>query len=704
MEAYKEKKLTARERAHDLVSRMTVWERASQLRYDAPAIPRLGVPEYNWWNEALHGVARAGTATMFPQAIALGAMFDEQEMERIGDAIAVEARAKYNEYSRHGDRDIYKGLTFWSPNVNIFRDPRWGRGHETYGEDPYLTSRSGVGFVKGLQGEGDTLKAAACAKHFAVHSGPEALRHSFNAEASRKDMFETYLPAFEALVKEAHVESVMGAYNRTNGEPCCGSKTLIRDILRGEWGFDGHFVSDCWAIADFHAHHHVTDTAPESAALAIKNGCDVNCGNTYLHILTALQEGLVSEEDITTACERLFTTRIKLGLFDEDSPYDAIPYSENDSPAHHELALEAARRSIVMLKNDGVLPMDVSRYSSIAVIGPNADSRASLIGNYHGTASRYITLLDAMQQQAGDARIYYSEGCDKSRDKSEPLSAKRYDRISEALTCCEHADIVILALGLDESLEGEEGDAGNAYYSGDKADLELPAPQRELMRHVLDCGKPVIVVNFTGSAVDLRLAQEKAAAVIQAWYPGALGGLALMDVLTGRVSPSGKLPVTFYNDAADLPEFTDYSMAGRTYRYFEGDVLYPFGYGLTYGSCRAVGPLELDFADDGAYARVRVENTGDMDTREVVQVYIDSKSQYAPRNPALCGFLPVFLRAGESAVFSVKLGAHAFEIVDDEGVRRQDGHEFTLYAGLGQPGARTEALTGEKCVSASVTV
>lgn len=704
MEAYKDTTLDPKARAHDLVSRMTVWERASQLRYDAPAVPRLGVPEYNWWNEALHGVARAGTATMFPQAIALAAMFDEDGMERVGDVISTEGRAKYNAASRHGDRDIYKGLTFWSPNINIFRDPRWGRGHETYGEDPYLTARSGVGFVKGVQGKGKYLKAAACAKHLAAHSGPEALRHSFNAEVSPKDLNETYLPAFEALVKEAHVEAVMGAYNRTNGEPCCGSKTLMRDILRGKWGFEGHYVSDCWAIADFHTYHHVTDTAPESAALAIKSGCDVNCGNTYLHILTALQEGLITEDDITTACERLFTTRIKLGLFDEHCEFDEIPYEQNDSPEHHKIAIEAAQKSIVLLKNDGTLPLDMTKYKSIAVIGPNADNRVALIGNYHGTASRYVTLLDAVQMQAGDARVFYSEGCDKSKDKSESLSAHAWDRMSEAETCCECADLVILAVGLDETMEGEQGDAGNAYYSGDKRDLNLPRQQVELMRRVLNSGKPVIVVNFTGSAVDLRMAQDKAAAVVQAWYPGALGGLAIMDVLTGRVSPSGKLPVTFYNDAADLPDFTDYSMAGRTYRYFTGDVLYPFGYGLTYGSCRAVGPLELDFADDGAYVRLYVENTGSVDTREVVQIYVKSGSEFAPTNPALCGFKPVFVRAGERVEVSVHLGIHAFEIVDNDGERRQDGHKFTLYAGLGQPDKRTEALTGEKCISADVTV
>lgn len=699
MEAYKDKTLSPKDRAHDLVARMTVWERASQLRFNSPAIPRLDIPAYNWWNEALHGVARAGTATMFPQAIALAATFDEAGMKDIGDIVSTEARAKYNAESRRGDRDIYKGLTFWSPNVNIFRDPRWGRGHETYGEDPYLTSRLGVNFVEGLQGTGPVMKAAACAKHFAAHSGPEELRHEFNAEVSRKDMFETYLPAFEALVKEAHVEAVMGAYNRTNGEPCCGSHTLLKEILRDKWGFDGHVVSDCGAIMDFHAHHHVTDTAPESAALAIKNGCDVNCGNTYMHVLTALQEGLITEDDITTACERLFTTRMRLGMFDE-TPYDAIPYTENDSKAHNEAALEAARKSIVLLKNDGILPIKLADYRSIAIIGPNADSRRCLIGNYYGTASHYVTLMDALRLEAGDTRIMYSAGCALNRGNCDVQSAGKMDRLAEAMACCENSDIVILAVGLDETLEGEEGENGVS----DKADLSLPKAQLALMEHVLACGKPVIVVNFTGSAVDLRLAQEKAAAVMQAWYPGALGGLAIMDILTGRVSPSGKLPVTFYNDVNDLPAFTDYSMENRTYRYFKGDVLYPFGYGLTYGSCRVVGPVELNFADDATYVRVHVENTGKMDTREVAQVYVHSASKLAPLNPALCGFAPVFVRAGASSEISIKLAAHAFEVVNDAGERVQDGHEFELFVGLSQPDRRSEELTAEKCIRADVHI
>ena len=546
----------ARKRAQDLVSRMTLEEKASQLRYDAPAIPRLGVPAYNWWNEGLHGVARAGVATSFPQAIGMAAAFDTGLMQMVGDVIAEEGRAKYNAYSAQDDRDIYKGLTFWSPNVNIFRDPRWGRGHETYGEDPYLTGELGSAFVKGLQGDGEYLKAAACAKHFAVHSGPEAVRHQFDAKVSKKDLYETYLPAFEKLVKEADVEAVMGAYNRTNGEPCCGSRTLIQDILREEWGFQGHYVSDCWAIRDFHEHHMVTDTAEESAAMALKNGCDVNCGNTYLHLLKACQDGLVTEEEIGKAAERLFTTRFLLGLFDETG-YDGIGYDRLECAEHVETAARATAESLVLLKNNGILPLKKEDIRAIGVIGPNADSRSALIGNYHGTSSRYITVLEGIQDYVPEGtRVYYSEGCHLFRDRVEGL-AWRQDRISEALSVAKNSDVVILCLGLDETLEGEEGDTGNSYASGDKADLLLPQVQRELAEAVMQAGKPVILLNMTGSAMDLRYFEEHADAVMQVWYPGARGGKTIAEVLFGEISPSGKLPVTFYNSIEELPEFED---------------------------------------------------------------------------------------------------------------------------------------------------
>lgn len=459
------KREEARKKAEVLVAQMTVEEKASQLRYDAPAIRRLGIPAYNWWNEALHGVARAGQATMFPQAIGLGATFDTELLGEIADVIATEGRAKYNAYSGKEDRDIYKGLTFWSPNVNIFRDPRWGRGQETYGEDPYLTSRLGVAFVKGLQGDGETMKAAACAKHFAVHSGPEAIRHEFDAEVSPKDLHETYLPAFRALVGEAKVESVMGAYNRTNGEPCCASPYLM-NILREDWGFAGHFVSDCWAIRDFHENHMVTGNILESAALAVNTGCDLNCGNTYLHVLNAYQQGMITEEAITECAVRLFTTRYLLGLFD-GSEFDSIPYTEVESEEHLALARKAAAESFVLLKNNGILPLKKEELKTVGVIGPNADSRAALIGNYYGTASRYVTILEGIQDYLGeDVRVLTSVGCELSRNRTEDRACAG-DRLAEAEIVADHSDVVILCVGLNETLEGEEGDDGNNYASGD---------------------------------------------------------------------------------------------------------------------------------------------------------------------------------------------------------------------------------------------
>ena len=490
----------ARKRAEALVEKMTLEEKCSQLRYDAPAVKRLGIPAYNWWNEGLHGVARSGQATVFPQAIALAASFDTELLHDVAEVIATEGRAKYNENVKQNDRDIYKGLTFWSPNVNIFRDPRWGRGHETYGEDPYLTGKLGTAFVKGLQGDGEYRKAAACAKHFAVHSGPEALRHEFDAKPTEKDLHETYLPAFEMLVKDADVEAVMGAYNRTDGEPCCGSEKL-QHILRGEWGFQGHFVSDCWAIRDFHTNHMVTSTAEESAALAMNNGCDLNCGVTYLHVQKACEDGLVSEETITESAVRLFTTRYLLGLFDE-TPYDRISYLEVESEEHLALTEKAAAESFVLLKNNGVLPLKKEKLHTLGVIGPNADSRKALIGNYHGTASRYVTVQEGLQDYLGDSvRILTSVGCDLSKDRVEALACAK-DRLSEARTVAEYSDAVILCLGLDETLEGEEGDTGNSYFSGDKDDLLLPEPQRQLMEALADCGKPVILCLMAGSDID----------------------------------------------------------------------------------------------------------------------------------------------------------------------------------------------------------
>lgn len=677
---------------------MTVEERASQLRFDSPAIERLGVPAYNWWNEALHGVARAGTATSFPQAIGMAATFDDELLKTVADTVATEGRAKYNEASRRGDRDIYKGLTFWSPNVNIFRDPRWGRGHETYGEDPYLTSRLGVSYVRGLQGEGEGLKTAACAKHFAVHSGPEAIRHSFDAKANAKDMAETYLPAFEACVREGDVEAVMGAYNRTNGEACCASKALLVDTLRGKWGFEGHIVSDCWALRDIYQGHMLADSPEEAAALAIDRGCDLNCGNTYIHLMSAYRQGLVTEQQITEAATRLFTTRYLLGIMGEGSEYDSIPYEKVCCREHQALAEEVSRRACVLLKNDGLLPLKKD-IGTVGVIGPNANSRRALIGNYYGTPERYITVLEGIQNAVGEnARVLYSEGCALKKDRSEPL-AQADDRIAEAMTVAEHSDVVVLALGLDETLEGEEPDEGNVEGSGDKLDLLLPDNQRKLMDKVLALGKKTVVILMAGSSVDVSAAQDKADAVLCAWYPGALGGKAVAEILFGEVSPSGKLPVTFYkNEALDnMPAFTDYSMAERSYRYYTGEPLYPFGYGLTYGDTEVTA-----LSADKSQARVTVRNSGTA-TEDVIELYIhDEASEYAPTNPVLCGFLRIKLEKGEEKTVSVPIDPKAFTVINDEGERICGSGKWTLYAAFSQPDKRSEALTGKKSQSCEI--
>jgi beta-glucosidase len=689
----------AQRKAKELVAKMTLEERASQLTYHSSAIKRLGIPEYNWWNEGIHGVARAGTATSFPQAIAMAATFDPEMLKQVADVIATEGRAKYNEYSKHEDRDIYKGLTFWSPNVNIFRDPRWGRGHETYGEDPWLTSRLGIAFVEGLQGKGEFLKTAACAKHYAVHSGPESERHSFNAVVSKKDMHETYLPAFKALVQEAGVEAVMGAYNRTNGEPCCGSKTLITKILRGEWGFQGHFLSDCWALKDFHESHGVTSTAEESAAMAIQAGCDLNCGNIYLYLLKAHQDGLVTEEQITTATERLLTTRFLLGMFDENE-FDNIPYEMVECKEHLELANQVTEECLVLLKNNGILPLNKEKLKTIGVIGPNANSRAALIGNYYGTSSEYVTILEGIQEEtAGEIRVLFSEGAHLARAKTE-LLARDYDRISEAIIVAEHSDLVVLCLGLDETLEGEEGDEGNNYASGDKEDLQLPKGQRLLMEAVAKVGKPVILCLSAGSAIDLSFAQEHLDAVLMTWYPGARGGRGIANILFGKNSPSGKLPITFYRDLEELPPFDDYAMEKRTYRYMLGEALYPFGYGLTYGDCVV---RKAEYQEGKILAEI--VNMGNCDTGEVLQVYVKNlDSTYAVRNHSLCAFQRVRLKKGESLTLELVIPEKAFFVVNEEGEFVLDGKRYLLSVGFGQPDQRTQELTGKGCVEISVVL
>ncbi len=684
----------ALEQAKELVSKMTIEEAASQLFYQSPAIERLGIPAYNWWNEALHGVARAGTATMFPQAIALAAMFDDELLGKMAEVTGMEARAKYNLQSKYGDRDLYKGVTMWSPNINIFRDPRWGRGHETYGEDPYLTSRLGTAFVKGLQGDGEYMQAAACAKHFAVHSGPENIRHSFNAECSLKDMNETYLPAFEALVSDAKVEGVMGCYNRINGEPGCASDTLMGKLK--EWGFDGYFTSDAWAIRDFYQGHGLVKDVEHAAALALSKGCDTNCGDTYPCLMDAYRHGLVTEEQIRTAAVHLFRTRFRLGLFDEQNGFEGLGLDDIATPEHRAISLECARKGMVLLKNNGILPLDKSKLRSVAVVGPNAASLDALRGNYYGTSNHPVTFLDGIRTELGDdVKIYYSEGCNLHIDRVEHL-AMPDDRLAEARFMIEAADVTILCLGLDATIEGEEGDEGNAFAGGDKLSLNLPEPQRKLLNVALETGKPVIIVLAAGSSLNTHA--EKAAAILQAWYPGECGGTALAEILFGKVSPSGKLPVTFYESTEALPDFTDYSMAGRTYRYLDGNVLYPFGYGLTYSTVSL-----SDMAFDGEAVSVTVSNTGKIDTDEVVQVYVrDVESSDEVRNHRLCGFKRVSVKAGESVRAVMKLDKNAFTLVNDCGERGSGSGKYRLWAGISQPDPLSLSLTKIPCIEMEI--
>jgi beta-glucosidase len=638
-------------RAADLVSRMTLEEKVAQMQNAAPAIPRLGVPAYDWWSEALHGVARAGAATVFPQAIGLAATFDVSLMHEIATAISDEARAKHAEALRHGEHGRYQGLTFWSPNINIFRDPRWGRGQETYGEDPYLTSRMGVAFVEGLQGDDPKYrKLDATAKHFAVHSGPESERHHFDVHPSERDLHETYLPAFQALVEEAHVDAVMGAYNRVNGEPATASHRLLEDILRKQWDFAGYVVSDCDAVDDIWARHKVAVDAEHAAALALENGDDLNCGTTYATLVAAVHDGLVDEALVDRAVTRLMRARMRLGMFDppQQVPWSKIPFSDNQSPAHDALARRAARESIVLLKNNGLLPLsrDLKR---VAVIGPTADDVKALLGNYYGTPSAPVTVLAGIRKVLPRAQVSYVPGAELvegfgKRDNPPSFQA--------ALDAARHADAVVFVGGLTGDVEGEEMKVSYpGFAGGDRTDIQLPATQRKLLEALQATGKPVVLVLTTGSALAIDWAQAHLPAILVAWYPGQRGGDAVADVLFGAADPAGRLPVTFYRDVGQLPSFDDYSMRDRTYRYFKGRPLYPFGYGLSYTHF-AYRDLHLDRAGVAPAGRLRVafklKNTGARDGDEVVQLYLRALH---PRHPqalkTLRGFRRVHLEAGE---------------------------------------------------------
>ncbi|MDE6918559.1 MAG: glycoside hydrolase family 3 C-terminal domain-containing protein [Lachnospiraceae bacterium] len=706
----KEKTAEYRRRAQELVAQMTLEEKIMQTIYQSPAIERLGIKAYNWWNEALHGVARAGTATVFPQAVGMAAAFDEDLMEQVGDAVSTEARAKFAMQQEGGDKDIYKGLTFWAPNVNIFRDPRWGRGHETFGEDPYLTSRLGVRYIMGLQGHDENyLKSAACAKHFAVHSGPEDVRHSFDARVSEQDLRETYLPAFQACVQEAGVETVMGAYNRTNGEPCCGSGRLLKEILRQEWGFEGHVTSDCWAVRDFHEYHGVTATPVESVSLAMNNGCDLNCGTLFLYLKQAVEEGMVDEKRIDEAVVNLFTSRMKLGVFDEKgaNPYDNIPYTVVDSPEMRRMNEQVAERCVVLLKNENqTLPLQKDKIRTIGVIGPNADNRRALVGNYEGTASRYVRVLEGIQYYVGDdVRVLYSEGCHLYKDRTSGL-AQENDRASEVRGVCRESDVVIAVMGLDASLEGEEGDTGNEYGSGDKPNLDLPGLQRDILKIAKESGKPVILVLLTGSAMAVTWEDENLDAIVQGWYPGAQGGAAIARILFGDANPEGRLPVTFYRTAEELPAFEDYSMKGRTYRYMKQDALYPFGYGLSYTDYTyADAALVSDDirGEKGVVLQVQVTNAGAVDGIETVQVYVGLEREDAP-NPQLKKIVKVPLAAGETKRIEAVLPREAFMLYDEKGEHVLNPGTYHIYVGGSQPDARSRELTKKEVSHLQITL
>jgi beta-glucosidase len=696
-------------RVDDLVSRMTLAEKAEQMLHEARPIERLGIPAYNWWNECLHGVARAGIATVFPQAIGLAAMFDAERLYRIAVVISDEARAKHHEFSRQADHGYYKGLTFWTPNINIFRDPRWGRGHETYGEDPYLTGRLGVAMCKGLQGDDPKyLKLVATPKHFAVHSGPEGLRHSFDAVASPKDLRETYLPAFFECVTEAKAYSVMSAYNRTNGEPCSASRTLLVDILRSEWGFDGYVVSDCWAVKDIHENHKVTKTWEESAAMAVKMGCDLNCGCTYEHIPSAVQQGLLSEADLDVCVKRLMLARMKLGMFDpkELVPYARIPYEVNDSDEHRALALDAARASLVLLKNDGVLPLSPD-IKSVAVIGPNADDAHVLVGNYFGTPSHAETPLSGIRKAVSkQTKVWYAEGCKLQGTKEEGLG--RSGILSEAISVAQRADAVILCLGLSAEIEGEQGDAGNSEAAGDKAHLDLTGLQQKLLESVTALGKPTVLVLISGSALAMNWAQEHVGAIVQAFYPGGEAGTAIADVLFGKVSPAGRLPITYPKSLADVPTFTDYSMKGRTYRYLEREPLYPFGYGLSYTrfeySNLSVSQNTLSVGEE-VEVRVSVKNVGGLAGEEVTQLYVkDVEASVPVPHHSLRGFQRYRLEPGQSRDITFKLTARDLSLIDFAGQRQLEPGRFRLSVGGSQPDARSVALTGQTPLSIELEV
>ena len=835
---YQDPDLPLEQRVEDLVSRMTLEEKVSQTLHNAPSLDRLGIPAYNWWNEALHGVARAGRATVFPQAIGLGATWDRDLILEVATVISDEARAKHHESVRRGRRGIYEGLTFWSPNINIFRDPRWGRGMETYGEDPYLTGELAVEFVRGLQGDDPRyLKTVATPKHYAVHSGPEPDRHSFDAVVDERDLRETYLPAFRATILEADAQSIMCAYNSFRGRPCCGSDALLQKILREEWGFSGYVVSDCGAVRDMFEGHGTAGTGPEAAAMALRSGTDLNCGETYDFLVEAVEQGLVNEEEIDVAVRRLFRARFMLGMFDppERVRYTSIPYEVNDSESHGELALQAARKSIVLLKNEGGLLPLKKDLKTVAVIGPNADDLEVLLGNYNGFPSAPVTPLEGIRDKLPGTEVLYARGCDIAEGtpspetipasvlfsdqeggvaaglraeyfnnndfdgepfvlrtdasvdfnwwEKPPLARMKPDGFSvrwtgllvprvsgrysigvravggarlylgdslmvefsdrnraqarlmeldleagasyrirleywdrhpdatvqlvwatpdvglreEALEAAGAAELIIMVMGLSSRVEGEEMVLSIPGFSGgDRTDIGLPDRQESLIRDVASLGKPTVLVLLNGSAIALNWAAEHIPAILEAWYPGQAAGRALADVLFGDYNPGGRLPVTFYRSVDQLPPFREYAMEGRTYRYFSGDPLFPFGHGLSYTTFRYSDlriPEKVE-SGESVVLDVRVRNAGEMAGEEVVQLYVTDLEASAPVPVrSLQGFQRVHLDPGEEKTVSFTLHPRQLSLIDGEWQRVLEPGAFQVTLGGKQPGFKGPADT-----------
>ena len=658
-------------RASDLVLLMTLEEKISQLGDGAPAIPRLNIQEYHWWNECLHGVARAGTATVFPQAIGMAASFDTNTMREVADIISDEARAKHHEAQRNKNYNIYNGLTFWSPNINIFRDPRWGRGHETYGEDPYLTGQMGMQFVKGLQGNDPKyFKVIATAKHFAVHNGPEPNRHSFNVLPSKRDLWETYLPAFKDLIVDAKVYSVMGAYNRVDGESASASWMLLSDILRKQWGFEGYVVSDCGAINDIFDSHKIVNTQEEAAALGIRRGCDLNCGSVYQRALKkAVSQGLIGIKEINLSVYRLMLAKMKLGMFDptELVPYAQIPFELNNSRAHDDMALKMAHKSMTLLKNNGILPLNKNLIKKIAVIGPNADNINALRGNYYGSASNPVTIINGIKAKAGtEIEVVYHKGVSlvTSQNKDSLVLSK------EILKDIETADVALFVGGLDATWEGEESNEMRAhngedgFLGGDRTKIELPEVQLNALKAMTKTGTPVVFVLLAGSAVSFNGLEQELEGLLAAWYPGQRGGDAVADVLFGEYNPAGRLPVTFYSSTDELAGFEDYNMRagkGFTYRYYNGEALYPFGHGMSYTKFK-YSDMTIDKTNivksDEILVSVKVKNSGVFDGEEVVQLYIkDVESTTWMPLKQLREFKRISLKKGEQKTVEFKLKA-----------------------------------------------